>query len=53
MYDVTLKRFNLGKEWIPILDWYEIKEISGSGSYGSVVKATCKFTGDVVAIKMV
>lgn len=52
-FEVTLKRFNLPSEWKSILDWYEIKDIAGSGSYGSVVKATCKYTGQVVAIKMV
>ena len=40
-------------EWKTILDWYEIKEVVGAGSYGSVVKASCKFTSEIVAIKMV
>lgn len=53
LYEETLKRFNLGSEWKTILDWYEIKEVVGAGSYGSVVKASCKFTGEIVAIKMV
>ena len=53
LYEETLKRFNLGSEWKTVLDWYEIKEIVGAGSYGSVVKASCKFTGEIVAIKMV
>jgi serine/threonine protein kinase len=36
-----------------VLRSYDILELSGQGSYGSVVKAVCRFTGDIVAIKLV
>lgn len=48
-----MERNNFYKEWKPILGKYTPKKILGSGSYGQVIEAQEKATGNIVAIKRI
>jgi serine/threonine protein kinase len=44
-----------GKQWNEpsITNNYHLEEVLGNGSFGEVIKATCKATNNEVAIKLV
>ena len=49
--DTVIKDLDLPKEWLHITQDYSLLEHLGQGSYGQVVKAACKVTGETVAVK--
>jgi mitogen-activated protein kinase 1/3 len=48
-----LDSLSLGEEWSAVFTGYQLVDKLGQGSYGCVVKAICKVTGQNVAIKLV
>ena len=44
---------SLDRSWQHMLQFYEPKRILGEGSYGQVMKAKCRSSGKVVAIKLI
>ena len=46
-----LKELNLPAVWTDVLPHYKLTRKIGSGTYGTVVGASCKVTGEKVAIK--
>ena len=49
----TLENLNLPPVWLHVMDQYQIMQEIGQGSFGSVIKANCKSTGQDVAIKLI
>ena len=49
----SLQAMNLPPVWLAVFDDYKIKNQIGQGSFGVVVGAKCKATGQKVAIKHV
>ena len=41
------------ERWNLVAKTYDLKEVLGQGSYGTVMKAVCKKTKETVAIKLI
>jgi serine/threonine protein kinase len=49
----VLSKLKLDDIWVTAFTNYKLKKVLGVGSYGKVVEAICKTTGNPVAIKFV
>jgi len=50
----ALQELNLSDVWMTAVEHgYDIHSILGEGSYGKVIKARCRKTGNFVAVKMI
>ena len=50
---LKLNGLNLNPIWDKVSDNYTLEKHLGTGSYGDVLKARCKSSGDTVAIKLI
>lgn len=51
--DAKLSELGLSSVWGPLIQDYDIHEQVGSGSFGLVCRATCRYSNRSVAIKLI
>jgi serine/threonine protein kinase len=51
MEQALLKKLNLGPIWSEVMGQYQLLKTVGKGTYGTVVSAKCRISGQKVAIK--